>query len=221
MYMILVGGGKVGYHLAKSLLAEGHEVLVVEKDRRKCLMITEELGSVVLQGDGCEAATLGEAGASRADIVIAVTGDDEDNLVVCQLAKVRYNAARTIARINNPKNELIFRRLGIDDTISSTQVIMERIQAEIPAHPLLHLASLGSYGLELVNLSVPANSTAVGKRLKDLTLPPQSVVPLIISAQRGAIVPTGDTPIEAGDEIIAVTRAESEDALRSQFTGAH
>jgi trk system potassium uptake protein TrkA len=218
MYMILVGGGKVGFHLAKALLGEGHEVLVIEKDRRKCIAITEELGSVVQQGDGCEAATLGEAGASRADIVIAVTGDDEDNLVVCQLAKVRYNAARTIARINNPKNEMIFKKLGIDDTISSTQVIMERIQAEIPSHPLLHLASLGSYGLELVNLSVPAGANAAGKRLRDMSLPPQSVVPLVINATRGATVPTGDTVIEAGDEIVAVTRVESEDALRTLFT---
>ncbi len=219
MYIILVGGGKVGFHLARALLAEGHEVLVVEKDRRKCITINEELGSVVLEGDGCEAATLGVAGASRADIVIAVTGDDEDNLIVCQLAKVRYNAARTIARINNPKNEPIFKKLGIDDTISSTQVIMERIQAEIPSHPLLHLASLGNYGLELVNLSVNHTSNAVGKRLRDLNLPSQSVVPVIISATRGAVVPTGDTVVEAGDEVIAVTRVESEDLLRAQFTG--
>lgn len=220
MYIILVGGGKVGFHLARALLGEGHEVLVIERDRRKCVTINDELGSVVLQGDGCEAAILAEAGAARADLVIAVTGGDEDNLVVCQLAKGKFHAPRTIARINNPKNESIFKKLGIDDTISSTQVIMERIQAEIPSHPMLHLATLGSYGLELVNLSVPEGSAAAGRRLRDISLPPQTVVSLIISTD-GPRVPTGDTQIQAGDEVIAVTRVESEDTLRAQFTSQH
>ncbi|MSQ09531.1 MAG: TrkA family potassium uptake protein [Dehalococcoidia bacterium] len=220
MYIILVGGGKVGFHLARALLSEGHEVLVIERDRRKCVSINDELGSVVLQGDGCEAAILAEAGASRADLVIAVTGGDEDNLVVCQLAKGKFHTPRTIARINNPKNESIFKKLGIDDTISSTQVIMERIQAEIPSHPLLHLASLGSYGLELVNLSVAEGAAAAGHKLRDISLPPQTVVSLIIGAD-GPRVPTGDTLIQIGDEVIAVTRVESEDALRAQFASQH
>lgn len=220
MYIILVGGGKVGFHLARALLSEGHEVLVIERDRRKCVTINDELGSVVLQGDGCEAAMLAEAGASRADLVIAVTGGDEDNLVVCQLAKGKFHTPRTIARINNPKNESIFKKLGIDDTISSTQVIMERIQAEIPSHPMLHLASLGTYGLELVNLSVREGAAAAGRRLRDIPLPPQTVVSLVIGPD-GPRVPTGETLIQAGDEVIAVTRVESEDALRAQFTSQH
>ena len=220
MYIILVGGGKVGFHLARALLSEGHEVLVIERDRRKCVTINDELGSVLLQGDGCEAAMLAEAGASRADLVIAVTGGDEDNLVVCQLAKGKFHTPRTIARINNPKNESIFKKLGIDDTISSTQVIMERIQAEIPSHPMLHLASLGTYGLELVNLSVREGAAAAGRRLRDIPLPPQTVVSLVIGPD-GPRVPTGETLIQAGDEVIAVTRVESEDALRAQFTSQH
>ena len=218
MYIIVVGGGKVGYHLAKALVAEGHEVLVLERDRGKCEVIAEELGSVV-QGDGCEVATLAEVGAARADLVIAVTGDDEDNLVVCQVAKLKFSAPRTIARINDPRNELIFKKLGIDETVSSTKLIMEHIQSELPSHPLIHLLDFRSYGLEIVEFKLSHDAAAVGKRLRDLQLPPSSIVPLVICKTRGAIVPTGDTLLEEDDEIIAVTKAETEEALRAQLMG--
>src|SRR5512143_2560301 len=109
MYIVVAGGGKVGFYLAKALVNEGHEVLVIERDRRKCEVIAEDLGSVVMRGDAAEAATLGEAGVNRADVVVAVTGDDEDNLVICQMAKRKFQVPRTIARINNPKNERIFK----------------------------------------------------------------------------------------------------------------
>ena len=220
MYIIVVGGGKVGFHLAKALVAEGHEILVLERDRSKCEAIAEELGSVVTHGDGCEAATLSDAGAARADVIVAVTGDDEDNLVVCQVAKLKFNTPRTIARINNPKNEQIFRKLGIDETVSSTQVIMERIQSELPSHPLLHLLNLHRSGLEIVDIKIPKGASSVGKHLRDLQLPVSSVVPLIISTTKGALVPNGDTVLEVDDEVVAVTKAESEDALRAQFTGS-
>ena len=218
MYVIVVGGGKVGYHLTAALLAEGHEILVLEKERQKCESITEELGSVAMQGDGCEVVTLAKAGTGRADMVIAVTGDDEDNMVVCQVAKLKFNVPRTIARINNPKNETIFKKLGIDEAVSSTQVIMERIQMEMPSHPLMHLLNLRAYGLEIVEVKIPPGARAVGKRLQDLALPPQSMVPLVINRSHGAVVPSPDTVLEAEDEVMAVTRAETEDALRYQFT---
>src|SRR5450756_1174488 len=124
MYIVVAGGGKVGFYLAKGLVNEGHELAIIERDRRKCEQIQEDLGSVVVRGDAAEAATLAEAGASRADVVVAVTGDDEDNLVICQMAKRKFQVQRTIARINNPKNERIFKLLGIDATVSSTEVIM-------------------------------------------------------------------------------------------------
>lgn len=219
MYVLVVGGGKVGYYLTRELLSEGYEVLVVEKDPKTCRDLSEELGSVVMQGDGCEVATLIEAGAARADVVIAVTGDDEDNLVVCQVVKLKFNVRRTIALIKDPKNESIFRKLGIEETVSSTKVIMERIQLEMPSHPPLHLMDLRQYGLEVVEFKIPSDAPSVGKRLHELSLPPQSVVSLIISKAKGAIIPTGDTQLEAEDEVIAVTRAETEDQLRAQFTG--
>src|SRR5512136_2459721 len=139
MYIIIVGGGRLGYHLLKALLKEGHEVLVIEKDPRICKTITDELGSVCYRGDGCEAATLAEVGTGRADMMVAVTGDDEDNLVACQVAKYKYNVPRTIARIRNPKNEALFKKLGVDVTVSTTDIILEAIEREVPTHPLTHL----------------------------------------------------------------------------------
>src|SRR3989304_3329930 len=142
MYIIVVGGGKVGYYLAKELVEEGHEVLVMEKDAVKAERIAEELGDIALRGDGCEASIMEMAGFSRADMVIAVTGDDEDNLVVCQVAKVKFNVPRAVARINNPKNEEIFKRLGIDTTVSATAAILAHIEQEQPTAPLVPLLTL-------------------------------------------------------------------------------
>jgi trk system potassium uptake protein len=218
MYAIIVGGGKVGYYLAKELVDEGHEVLVIEKDATKCQRIAEELGDIVYRGDGCEASTMDAAGFGRADMVIAVTGDDEDNLVSCQVAKVQFNVPRTIARINNPKNEEIFKRLGIDTTVSATAAIMAHIEQELPTHPVIPLLTL-SGGLEIVGLRVPETSGIVGKRIKDLLLPQQSSIILVIDQEGSPKTPTGDTVIRAEDEIVAVTPRENEDTLRSVITG--
>lgn len=218
MYIIVVGGGKVGFHLGRQLLAEGHEILIIEKDAQKCQAISEELGSVTLRGDGCEASVLADAGMGRADMVIAVTGDDEDNLVVCQVAKHKFNVPRTLARINNPKNEGIFKKLGIDFTVSSTNVILEHIEVEVPSHPLMHLLTLPLGNLEIVHVKIPADGNIVGKRLKDITLPPDSLLSLVISKEGGPQVPTGDTMLKAGDEVVAVTNVENEGALRAALT---
>src|SRR3990170_2376697 len=215
MYIIVIGGGKVGFYLAKELVQEGHEVLLIEQDSAKCERIAEELGDIVLRGDGCEAAIMEMAGFARADMVIAVTGDDEDNLVVCQVAKAKFNVPRTVARINNPKNEEIFKRLGIDTTVSATAAILAHIEQELPTHPLIPLLTLKGGGLEIVEVKVPANSTVVGKRIRDLLLPQQSIIALIIDEEGVPRVPTSDTVIRAGDEVVAVTRTEGEDSLRA------
>ena len=215
MYIIVVGGGKVGYYLARELVEEGHEVLVIEKDNSKCERIAEELGDIALRGDGCEAATMEIAGFGRADMVIAVTGDDEDNLVTCQVAKVKFNVPRTVARINNPKNEEIFKRLGIDTTVSATAAILAHIEQELPTHPLIPLLTLKGGGLEIVEVKVPATSPAVGKRIRDILLPQQSLIVLIVDEEGTPRVPSSDVVIRAGDEVVAVARTEAEDALRA------
>ncbi len=220
MYIIIVGGGKVGYYLARTLINEGHEVLVIELDPRKSERIADELGTVVLRGDGCEASTLAEAGASRADMLIAVTGDDEDNLVACQVAKVRFKVPRTIARINNPKNERIFKRLGIDVTVSATNIILEHIGHEVPTHRLTRLLELRDLGLEIVEVRIPPTSPVVGKRVVELSLPTPSVLAAIISPGRGAQIPNAETVIQANDEVLAVVSPEVEAEFRRALTGA-
>jgi len=217
MYIIVVGGGKVGYYLTQALLSEGHEVLVLEKDAKKCELIAEQLGSVCTRGDGCEARTLAEAGTERADMFIAVTDGDEDNLVACQVAKHKFKVQRTIARINNPKNEALFKKLGIDVTVSSTNLILEHIQEEVPTHPLVHLLTLKGGALEIVEVKIPPDSSVVGKRMREIVFPPDSVICLMIG-RRGAQVPTGDTILEADAQVVAVTRPEVEGALRAALT---
>ena len=217
MYIIVVGGGKVGYYLTQALLSEGHEVLILEKDAARCGAICEQLGSVVVRGDGCEARTLAEAGTERADMFIAVTDEDEDNLVACQVAKQKFKVPRTIARINNPKNEALFKKLGIDVTVSSTNLILEHIEEEVPTHPLVHLLTLKGGALEIVEVKIPPDSSAVGKRMRQIVFPPDSVVCLMIG-RRGAQVPTGDTILEADAQVVAVTRPEVEGALRAALT---
>ncbi len=220
MYIIIIGGGRLGYYLAKALLNEEHEVLIVEKNATVCETIIGELGSICIRGDGCEATTLTEIGTGRADMLIAVTGDDEDNLVSCQLAKHKFNVPHTIARIRNPQNEALFKKLGIDATVSSTNIILEHIKGEVPTHPLTHLLTIRDKGLEIVEVKIPPDATTVGKSIKELSLPPGSKLALLIHKESKPRIPTSSTILEAGDQIIAVTTPESEEALRTALRGA-
>src|SRR6478736_145280 len=164
MFVLVVGGGKVGYYLTKELIESGHEVALMEKDRGRADQIADEIGSVVISQDGCEGKYLREAGANRADIVAAVTGDDEDNLVVCQMAKHHFDVPRTIARVNNPRNEDLFRHLGVDEIISPTRMVLSAIEQDIPVHELLHIAQLKGGELDLVEAQIGEDSPAVGRK---------------------------------------------------------
>ena len=218
MYIIIVGGGRLGYYLLKALLNEGHEVLVLEKDARICKTITDELGSVCFRGDGCEAATLAEVGTGRADMFIAVTGDDEDNLVACQVAKHKHNVPRTVARLRNPKNAPLFKKLGIDVTVSATSIIMEAIEREVPTHPVTQLLDIEEKGLVIVDVKIPQGASVVGKTVKDIELPRDSKLALIIPAEGVTHVPASHTVLQAGDQIIAVTPPDTTEALRAALT---
>ncbi len=220
MYIVIVGGGRVGYYLARALLAEGHEALVIESEARVCQGITDELGSVCLRGDGCEVATLIEAGTERADMLIAVTGDDEDNLVACQVAKHKFKVPRTIARIKNPRHEKLFKKLGIDVTVSATNIILENIETEVPTHPLTHLLTLADKGLEIVDVKIPTGSSTIGASLHTIALPPGTVLLLVIRRGGKPFVPDVDSIIQAGDQVIAVTPSTSEEILRIALRGA-
>jgi trk system potassium uptake protein TrkA len=220
MYIVVVGGGKVGYYLAKELLEAGHELVIMEKNAGRARQIADELGSIVLSRDGCEGKYLAEAGANRATIVAAVTGDDEDNLVVCQMAKHHFDVPRTIARVNNPRNEELFKHLGVDEIISPTRMVLASIEQDIPVHELLHLAQLRAGELDLVEAQIGDSSPAVGRKPADINLPEGCSLFLLL---RGDSVQQirPDTVFEVGDKVLAVSRAggEGEAILRSELIG--
>lgn len=217
MYIVIVGGGKVGYHLAKELVESSHEVLVIERNAGKVTGITDSLGEIAVRGDGCEVAMQDRAGVSRADLLLAVTGEDEDNLVACQVAKHLFKVPKTIARLNNPKNEVIFHELGIDFTVSATSAIMSHIEQELPMHPLIPLLTL-RHGFEIVEIRIPNEAAVAGHALKDVLLPHQALVWGIVDGEGNPKAPTPDTILHAGDEVVAVTLKESEEALRASLT---
>jgi trk system potassium uptake protein len=217
VFVLVVGGGKVGYYLAKELLDSGHEVALMEKDPDRARQIADEIGSIVIAHDGCEGKYLGEAGANRADAIAAVTGDDEDNLVICQMAKHHFDVPKTIARVNNPKNEDLFRHLGVDEIISPTRMALGSIEQDIPVHELLHLAALDNE-LEIIEAQLQADSPAVGRTPADLVIP--EACSLFAVVRNGVATPLRtDTVLQEGDKVIAIGRADCERLLHEQLIG--
>jgi trk system potassium uptake protein TrkA len=209
MFILIVGGGKVGTYLARGLLKQQHEVVVIEKDGRKAQMMTNLLESdIAVVGDGCDPNVLLQAGVARADVVVADTGDDEDNLVVILITK-KHSKARCIARVNNPKNKLIFESLDSEQpvtVISSTEIILDIIDDRVNATTLETLARLGKGDLELVQLSILPDSPANGHRIADMALPSGSV---IVAVDRGAgevVIPNGETVFTPGDAVVAMIK---------------
>ncbi|HEX8982442.1 MAG TPA: TrkA family potassium uptake protein [Ktedonobacterales bacterium] len=216
MYILIGGGGQVGYYLARELLKQDHEVLLLDKDQRRVSQLALELGASVAKGDACEARTLEAVGCERADMVIAVTGDDEDNLVICQVAKERFGRDKTVARVNNPANEKLFQTLGIYITVSPTTNILHLIEAQIPHHKLVPLLALSRVGLGLVEVTIAPNSPASGKRVRDLELPQTVKIALIVRGDK-KITPEGDTVIQGEDTIFALTIEDGEQALENSI----
>jgi trk system potassium uptake protein TrkA len=214
VYAIIAGGGKVGFFLARELIEQGHEILIIEQNPERAEFIANELGNVVLRGNADEASTLAEAGAERADAVIAVTGDDEDNLVLLQVAKRRFGTRRTIARINDPRNEDLFRLLGIDATVNATQVMLSVLEQEIPQANLVPLLRLRNTDIEVVEAMITPGSRVRGAALRDIAMPPESTIAVVIRGG-SAFFPNGTTVLEAGDEVVALTRSIHEPRLRS------
>ncbi len=211
MFILIVGGGKVGTYLSRGLIKQQHEVVVIEKDARKAQMMTNLLESdVAIVGDGCDPNVLMSAGVQRADVVVADTGDDEDNLVVCIITK-KHSAARCIARVNNPKNKLIFESLDATrpvTVISSTEIILQIIDDRVNACDLEPLAKVGGSDLELVQLRIAEGSPAKGKRIAEVSLPRGSVIVAVDHGGGDVVVPNGDTMLQRGDDVIAMIKRD-------------
>ncbi len=220
MYMILVGGGNVGINLAKRLAQQGHEMLLLEKDSRQAARIADLLGEEnVMVGDGCEMITQKDAGFGRADVVVAVTGEDEDNLVICQMAKTVWNVERVLARVNDPSHEDLFRKIGIDQTVSATGIIFALLEQQISPDVVLPIGALARGNLEFVEVELGSRSPVLGKLVRDLPLPPHANLIWILREDQGISV-AGDTVLGQGDMVVAVVPRDHADELRDVFLPA-
>src|SRR5512138_3203804 len=220
MYVVINGGGKVGSYLARTLALKGHDTAVIERRRDVLDKLAEELPSstLLIEGDGCDVRYQEDAGVGRADVFAAVTGDDDDNLVSCQLARVNFKAKRAVARVNSPRNEHIFNALGIE-AISSTTVISRLIEEELTAGEVMRLLTIKKGKLALLELEIPAAFHAIeGKRLSELGLPEEAVLVTIVRGEE-VIVPKGNTHLKVGDRVLAVSTPAHEDDLRRILQG--
>src|ERR671938_457802 len=217
MYVVVVGAGKVGWNLARELIDKGNELTVIENDRARFQTVEVELEHAVQYGDGSELWVLERAGIERADLVIAVTGDDEDNILISQVAREKYGVERIVARCNNPRNLQHFKLLGIQPAVSATDLILRLIEHEVPQYGLVHLLDLAEDRLEIIELQVADGSPAAGRRVGEVALPEGS---LIISILRdgGGFVPKADTTIQGGDEVLVVLDPGLEEHVTRQFS---
>jgi trk system potassium uptake protein len=216
MYVIIVGAGKVGWNLARELLEKGSEVTLIENNRERYLTVEQELEHNIQYGDASELWVLERAGISRADMVIAVTGDDEDNILICQVAKEKYLVDRIIARVNNPRNREHFELLGIRPVVSATDLILRLIEHEVPEYGLVHLLDLPEQRLEIIEILLPRDSKAAGQRVGDLQMPEGALLISVLRDDTG-FVPNSETVLEAGDEILAVLDPTVEEDVTARF----
>ena len=217
MYVVIAGAGKVGWNLARELMAKRHEVTVIESDRSRYLTVEQELEHAIQYGDATELWVLERAGINRADLTIAVTGDDEDNLLICQLAKEKYLCERIIARVNNPRNRQYFELLGIQPAVSATDLILRLIEHEVPSYGLVHLLDLRDEQLEIIEVEVGQGAPAAGRKVAEVELPDGSLIISVLRNGRG-FVPNSETVIDAGDEVLLVLDPGLEDRITAQFT---
>jgi len=214
MYVLIAGGGKVGANLMRSLLRAGHEVTLIEQKSYRFEKLEAEFEHQVVRGDATELFVLERAGVKRPpDLLVAVTGDDEDNIVICQLAREKYGVSKVIARINDPRNQWYFDLLGISPTVSATASIMALIEHEVPEHGLIHLLELRKENLEIVEVSIDKHANCKGKRVRALKLPEGARLISVVRDGK-AEIPDDETQLEAGDQVLAILEPGKEDELR-------
>src|SRR5680860_911146 len=217
MYVVIVGAGKVGWNLARELINKAHEVTVVESDQHRYAVVEQELEHSAHYGDGSELWVLERAGIERADLVVAVTGDDEDNILISQVAREKYGVARVVARCNNPRNLQHFELLGVRPAVSATDLILRLIEHEVPKYGLVHLLDLKREQLEIIEMEVAAGSVADGTAVRDLALPDGSLV-ISILRDGGGFVPTGESVVKGGDEVLLVLDIGIEESVTERFS---
>ena len=218
MYIVIVGCSEVGFYLSRALAATGHEVAVIEREPQRYQLLTENLGIVALLGDGSDPAVLRQAGVARADAVVALTGVDATNLVICQTVQYIFENPRTVTLVKDPKNEPIFEEMGVNVVVNWINLALTALEAGVPGQPLRHLLNLRQPGMELVSVSIPNGADIVGKRIGELDLPPGSFISLVVNKE-GPRLPSPQVQVEAEDEIVAVTSAGDEQLIYDILTG--
>jgi trk system potassium uptake protein TrkA len=214
VYLIIAGGGKVGANLTRSLIGHGHEVTMIEQRADRFEMLEEEFEHQVQLGDATEVFVLEQAGIARPpDMMIATTGDDEDNIIICQLAREKYGVPKVIARVNDPRNQPHFDLMGISPTICATSSIMALVEHEVPEHDLIHLLELRKENLEIVEVQIDKDSPVTGKRVEELKLPEGARL-ISVMREGQAEIAVGSTTLEAGDQVLAILEPGKEDELR-------
>ncbi len=217
-FVIIVGGGRVGYFLAKSLLEKNIEVCVIESNKEIFELVSLQVDCPVILGDGSSTAVLENAGAPRASVFVAVTNHDHDNLIACQIAKQQFGVPKTIARVKNPKNEAVMQKLGVDITVSSTAIMSSVIQSEMPHSRMRQVLELHAGQLELIEYSLEAGSPVVGKRLREVQVPADcNIVSIFRNGE--AVLPRGETSLEAGDQVLALVKGRAQGDLRRLLLG--
>lgn len=212
MYVVIAGGGRIGRHIARDMERKRHDVTVIEWDAVRCEQLVTETDVLVIEGDACDVRYLEQAHVDRADVFVATTHDDDNNLVSCQLAQIEFGIKRTIARVNTPKNVEIFEKLGIEP-VSSTSLISELIENEFSVGELIHLTSLKGGRVSLVEVRIPDDAPSE-KRIADLRLPAESILVVLFRGDE-TVIPRGETVIRPGDEVVALTDPQHEDELRA------
>ena len=218
MYVIIVGAGKVGLNLGRELRAKGHEVTLVESDPSRFAAVEEEFEHQAQYGDGSELWVMERAGVERCEMLIAVTGDDEDNMLICQVAREKYGVERIISRCNNPRNLQHFELLGVKPAVSATDLILRLIEHEVPKYGLVHLLDLPQERLEIIEIEIQEGSFADGKEVQGLGLPDGSLVIAILRDGTG-FVPLADSLVEAGDELLLVLDTGLEEKITQRLSG--
>ena len=191
----------------------------MERSAERCDAVRRELGNMIIPGDGCDEDALRRAGTSRADVFIATTGRDQDNLVSCQIAKHRFRATRTIALVNIPANGKLFEAMGVDVWVSTTDVILDRITEELPASSLVHLMTVRNANRQVVGIRIPSDAAVVGRSLGQVNLPADSLISYIVKRNGTLLPPDQDAVLGSDDEVVAITTAEGEEVLREALTG--
>ncbi len=217
MKVVIMGGGKLGYYLSRNLIDKGYDVSLIEKDKIKCKKLANELGIEVIRGDGTDIESLTDADIGKAECFIAVAGRDQDNLVACQLVKKRFMISKVIARANNPRNLKTMRELGIDDAVSSTEIITNMIQQEIDSTELQLLANLNKGKLAICLITLPMHCSLHGQKVKDINLPKSSYIVSILRDEE-LIIPKEDTALFSGDSIVAVCNSSDRKEIKSIFS---